>query len=393
MKKMFLTAAFIAANGMSAYCGSMKLVNEQVVGLEDVTAIEILYLAEDVTLLASNTSSLVIKEYMRKDKKDYYAEITKSGGKLTVKRGIPPLLPALLPFRASVEVYIPALSGKSLHISTTSAKVNADGEYACGQLSIKSLSGHVAVNVVAADTVSIQTTSGAITCKHVIGNADIRTSSGNILLNRTDGNLSVGATSGRIKVGQVAGSLSANSLSGDVRCDAVGESASVTTTSGHVQCEDVKGNASIRTLSGDICLGKAGGNASAGTTSGRIKVGQVAGSLAANSLSGDVRCDAAGGSIAITTTSGAIQAATAKNVERISLASTSGRINLEVPRSSSFSFSARTMSGKLSAPFSEKLTRPLSDEKLIQGVVGEAGSGGSIGIKTTSGAIKVGWIN
>lgn len=390
---MFLTAAFIAATGMSAYCGSMKLVNEQVVDLEDVTAVEILYLAEDVTLLASSTPSLVIKEYMRKDKKDYYAKITKSGGTLTVKRGIPPLLPALLPFRASVEVYIPALSGKSLSIETTSAKVNADGEYACGQLSIKSLSGHVAVNVATAEAVSIQTTSGHIRCKDIKGNADIRTSSGNIVLNRTGGNASVSATSGRIEAGMVAGSLTVNSLSGDVSCDEVGESASITATSGHIRCEDVKGNANIRTLSGHIYLGKAGGNASAGATSGRIKVGQVAGSLTANSLSGDVRCDAAGGSIAIATTSGAIQAAAAKNVERISLASTSGRVNLEVPRSSSFSFSARTMSGKLSAPFSEKLSRPLSDNGLIQGVVGEAVSGGSIGIKTTSGAIKVGWIN
>jgi DUF4097 and DUF4098 domain-containing protein YvlB len=463
MKKMFLTAAFIVANGMLAYCGSMKLVNEQVIDLEDVAAIEILYFAEDVTLLTSNTSSLVIKEYMSEDKTDYYAGITKSGSKLTVKRGIRPSLRTLLSFRASVEVYIPALNGKSLRIETTSGKIDAGGEYVCGQLAIESMSGRVFVNRITADTVSIRTTSGAIMCRHVKGNADIQTMNGGILLDRTDGSLSVKATSGRIEAGMVAGSLIANSQNGDVRCDVAGESANITTTSGAIQCGEVKGNGDVRTTNGDIWLskvggnvsastasgyigveqvvgsliansqngdvrcdvvgesanitttsgaiqcgevkgngdvrttngriwlGKVGGNVSANTTNGRVRVEQVAGSLAVKSLSGGVHCDAAGGSIAITTTSGAIQAATAKNVECISLASTSGRINLEIPRSSSFNFSARTVNGKLSAPFSEKLTRSFSEKELIQGVVGEAGSGGSIDIRTTSGAINIGW--
>jgi DUF4097 and DUF4098 domain-containing protein YvlB len=360
MKKMLSTAAFIAASGLSICCGGkgMKLVSEQEVSLEDVTGIEILYQSVDVTLRTSSTSSLVIEEYMSEDKEEYHAEVTKSGGKLTIRQGDTPAPRPFWPFRARVEVYLPSLSGKSLRVKTASGNIVADEEYTCGQAAIESTSGRVFIDAITADAVSIQATSGAILCMHVKGTADIRATSGSIVLDRADGKASIEAKSGNIKVGQVTG-----------------ESVSIMATSGSVTCENVEGNADIR------------------TTSGSIRLSKVGGSVYAKATSGTITCEAAGGSMAIRTTSGAIQAATTGKVERIQLTSTSGRIDLAVPGSSNFNFSARTVSGSLSTPFPEKLSRPLSDEGLAQGTVGDADSGNSVNVKTTSGSIKVRWID
>ncbi|MDR0510284.1 MAG: DUF4097 domain-containing protein, partial [Rikenellaceae bacterium] len=56
----------------------------------------------------------------------------------------------------------------------------------------------------------------------------------------------------------------------------------------------------------------------------------------------------------IRTTNGNIVCALAENVENTSLATTSGSITLDLPRDVTANFSVKTVSGKLSTPFTEK---------------------------------------
>jgi DUF4097 and DUF4098 domain-containing protein YvlB len=341
MKIAFFVLFFVSADRVSAYCNGimeLKPVNEQKIKLDSINVIEILYHSEEVALFKSNTDFLIIKEYMNRDHVNFYAEITNSENKLTVKRGNHLSFRLFYILRARVEVYIPELMMKELTIKTTSGRIVAAEEYICSKINMKSISGSISVNTITADMIHLTATSGSIRCDKITGNITAQT------------------TSGSIALGIVEGDISAKS------------------SSGKISGEAVKGNINIHTASGKIDFDNIGGNAVTEASSGRIELNGVIGSITAKTTSGKIHCS------------------TAENGGNISLASTSGSIHLDIPKNNIFTFSSRTASGSLSTPFSDKLFSPVSDKKTVQGTVGGE-NGQNITIKTTSGSIKVDWIN
>jgi DUF4097 and DUF4098 domain-containing protein YvlB len=298
----------------------MELVNEQEIRLDNINSIEIVYHSEEVALFRSNANRLVIKEYMNRNNADFYAEITNSDGKLTVKRGNHLSFRLFYILRARVEVYIPELNMNELTIKTTSGRIKADDEYICSKINMKSTSGSISINAVIADIVNLKTTSGRIHGDRISGNTIAQTTSGGITLESVDGDISAKSSSGKINGGSVNGNIT------------------IHTSSGEIVFENIAGNAFTET------------------------------------------------------TSGSIHCSTAENGGNISLASTSGGVYLGIPPNNSFSFSSRSISGSLSTPFSDNLFSPVSDKKSIQGTIG-AENGSNINIKTTSGSIKIDWIN
>ena len=280
----------------------------------------------------------MIKEYMNRNNVDFYAEITNSDGKLTVKRGNHLSFRLFYILRARVEVYIPELNMKELTIKTTSGRIKADDEYICSKINMESTSGSISINAVMADRVNLETTSGSIHSDRVRGNTTAQTTSGSITLESVDGDISAKSSSGKINGGRVSGDIN------------------------------------IYTSSGEIFFENIAGNAFTETTSGRIELGMVSGTIKAKTTSGSIHCS------------------TAENGGNISLASTSGGVYLGIPPNNSFKFSSKSISGSLSTPFSDKLFSPVSDKKLIQGTIGGE-SGSNINIETTSGSIKIDWIN
>jgi DUF4097 and DUF4098 domain-containing protein YvlB len=275
---------------------------------------------------------------MNRNNADFYAEITNSDGKLTVKRGNHLSFRLFYILHARVEVYIPELNMKELTIKTTSGRIKADDEYICSKINMKSTSGSISVNAVIADMVNMETTSGSIHGGRIKGNTAAQTTSGGITLESADGDVSAKSSSGKINGGRV------------------------------------NGNITIHTSSGGIVFENIAGNAFTETTSGHIELGIVSGTITAETTSGSIHCS------------------TAENGGNISLASTSGGVYLGIPPNNSFNFSSRSISGSLSTPFSDKLFSPVSDKKSIQGTIGGE-NGSNINIKTTSGSIKIDWIN
>jgi DUF4097 and DUF4098 domain-containing protein YvlB len=338
MKIIYFLFVFLALTGVSAYCGSLKLVNEQEIGLDNINSIEIVYHSEEVALFRGNTDAIVIKEYMNKDNANFYAEITNSDGKLTVKRGNHLSFRLFYILRARIEVYIPELTMKDLTIKTTSGRIKASDEYICSKINMESTSGSISVNFMVADTVRLKTISGGIHSDRIKGNTTVQTTSGGITLGNVEGDVFAKSSSGKISGGTISG------------------------------------NINVHTTSGKIVFGEIDGNASTKALNGRIELNMVSGTITAKTTSGSIHCS------------------TAENGGNISIASTSGGIYLGIPQNNSFKFSSRTTSGSLSTPFSDKLFSPVSDRNSAQGTIGGE-NGQNIDIKTTSGSIKIGWIN
>jgi DUF4097 and DUF4098 domain-containing protein YvlB len=344
MKTNILVVFFMVLSIVSAFCGGileMELVNTQEIGLDHVNAIEVLYRSEKITLFQGTANMLIVKEYMSKNNSSYYARITNTGNKLIIERGRRPF-ELFNTFRAHVEVYLPVSYTNALSVKTSSGKIEFLDEYVCSQIDIESSSGSISINTVTAKTASFKNSSGSIHCENVNGNTNIYTASGKITFGSINGNVSVESSSGSI------------------------------------HGKKVNGDATISTSSGGMDFEHIFGNVFAKSASGAIKLNLADGGVNAKNSSGGIRCTVNG------------------NVGNISLVTTSGSIGLDLPENLNFSFSSRTSSGSLSTPFHDKLFSPVTDKKLVEGVIGGdviAEKSPQINIRTSSGSINVNWIN
>jgi DUF4097 and DUF4098 domain-containing protein YvlB len=342
MKMTFLALACILLNGASVYGGGLSeddLVNVQEIGLENIADIAILYRWEKVVIRQNDTDKFILKEYMSKDNPRYYASISNTGNKLIVKRGRRPIGVFINVFNARAEVFIPKSYMNAITIKTTSGGIEAADKFVCGAIHIESASGHLRVTSLTAETVAIK------------------------------------ASSGSIDAGNIAGSVSAETISGRIRIDQITGSLTANTSSGSINSELANGDVNVRTTSGKINLGAIEGNVFAESSSGHIGIDMAKGNITAKTTNANIRCSAG------------------ENTENISLASLSGGITLNIPRNMSSNFSSRTLSGRLSTPFPEKLFMPVSDRKSAQGIIGGDNPTKNITIKTNSGFIRVDWTN
>jgi DUF4097 and DUF4098 domain-containing protein YvlB len=305
MKMMFLFLFFAVLNGAAAYCGGLSeknLVNTREIELEHITGIEILYRGENVIIRQGGTDKLVLKEYMSRDNPRYYANVSDTGGKITIERGDRPIGILINTFYARAEVFIPESYMGPVTVKTSSGDIEAVDGFVCAGISFESSSGNIKIDSVTAEAVNIKTRSG---------------------------------------------------------------------------------NIDAGTVQGDV---------SAVSSSGRVRFGQITGSLTATASSGNIRGELVNGSITAKTTSGNISCSAGENAGDISLASTSGNIALNIPEGTVLNFSSRTSSGRLSTPFPEKLFSPVSDRNLTQGRIGGDNPAKNIDIRTSSGSIKIDWI-
>jgi DUF4097 and DUF4098 domain-containing protein YvlB len=339
MKTEVFIFLFMMLNFTSVFCVNVleNPVNVQEIDLRNIDDIVFNYNSENITLFKNNTDLLIIKEYMSKDNKDYYAKITNSKNKLVIEAGRRPMFSI---FKARIEIYIP-VSNKNITIRTSSGEIEGNEEYTAQTINIESSSGNILVSNVTAGTVNFKASSGSIRCKTANGNTGIHTRSGDIVFGMINGNVSAEAASGSIKLGSV------------------------------------NGNAGIQTSSGDVTLDSISGNISAESSSGKIKLGSVNGAIVAAASSGEIHCTVT------------------ENAGDILITSSSGNVELNMPINSAFKFFSKTSSGSLRTPFNDKLFSPISDKDSVQGVINGNASENqnlkNININTKSGSIRINW--
>jgi hypothetical protein len=155
----------------------------------------------------------------------------------------------------SVAVRIRCPEGAELDCATASADVSATGRL--GRVEVKSASGDVTVEHVAA--LRIHTASGDVRATTVDGEARTQTVSGDTRIGTVSGAASATLVSGDLTVEEAHGELTARSVSGDVRVGAIRE-----------------GEVKLQSISGDVRVGVRPGT--------RLRID-------ASSTSGDVRSE------------------------------------------------------------------------------------------------------
>jgi DUF4097 and DUF4098 domain-containing protein YvlB len=208
---------------------------------------------------------------------------------------------------------------------------------------------------------SVKTSSGSIKVDsdYACSDLHLEVSSGSISFNAI--------TAESLSLKAVSGSIHGKGLTGDIDLRA---------SSGSINVERIEGDVDATASSGSITFGQVDGRAAVKVNSGRIKVDTLAGALTADASSGSIRCG-------VTALTG-----------DLSLTVVSGSVNLDLPRTAAFNFSARTSTGGLSTPFSGRLSSPASDRRLVQGVIGDDPAPSyEIRIRAGSGSIRVDWLD
>lgn len=81
-------------------------------------------------------------------------------------------------------------------------------------------------------------------------------------------------------------------------------------------------------------------------------------------------------------------------IRDITILAKDGNIDLSLPATYIFNFSALLSDGKLNTPFSDKLSKSTSDKNLVQGIIGDVGNGSpqrNVSLAIYDGAIRVKW--
>ena len=147
---------------------------------------------------------------------------------------------------------------------------------------------------------------------------------------------------------------------------------------GHISVNEVTArNIKLQTSSGKVQCGIINGDIEIHTKDSGILVNQLNGNILANAKSGKIQCTVT------------------KPMEKIKLIAGDGGITLNIPKDLHFRFSAKT-DGRIKAPFRDSLSRPVSDDKTYQGIIGEKTNGNEpTDINITAGdyRITVDWID
>jgi len=212
--------------------------------------------------------------------------------------------------------------------------------------------------------------------------------------------LTIKTRSGRIEssVDLLCSKINIESSSGRMKLNTItADTVNINVSSGKVTVDGIRGNASVKSSSGSLSIGNIDGKASIESRSGRIEIDKLSGILTAKNSSGSIKCTVAEarGDISLSSSSGSINCSIIKAKGDISLTSSSGSVRLYIPQNFSFNFSSRTSSGGLTTPFSDRLSSPVSDRKLVQGVIGGTGNSEdfpTVKIRTSSGSVKVDWV-
>jgi DUF4097 and DUF4098 domain-containing protein YvlB len=328
-------ALFLFLGALAGYAEAvpqdLPLVNSETLSPAGVETLSIDYADDTVLIRESETGDIVLKEYMKKDRSQYYARVSRSGGTLTIRRGRRPWFN--WSWKARVEIYLPRSFRENIRISMSSGTLWAETDlqdYKTIDVSVSS--GSVFYKRLSAETASIRLASGDMDIAGIGGNSFISISSGRLQIgDLSGGEHRIKTTSGRMRIGAIRGNSDIEISSGGIAIERIEGNAAMEIQSGNLQITEIAGTSHrIRSSSGRTRIEKIRGSLDIHASSGSIGIGDFSGEGSFELSSGDISLD--------------MRELTGDLRFRVS----SGTIKVNLPRESSFNLDAVTNSGRVS---------------------------------------------
>jgi DUF4097 and DUF4098 domain-containing protein YvlB len=310
---------------------NLSLVNTQTLSLEGIEVLSINYGGDEVILRESETSELIIREYMEKDRPRYYAVITHSAGTLSIKRGSRPWLPWFWK-TARAEIYLPQNFRKNIKISNSSGVFRSE------------------MDILDYKTIDVSVNSGSAFFKSLSAETlSIHLSSGDVYIGIAGGNSLISLSSGRLQIGELTGTEHRVRISsGRARIGVLQGTSSLEVSSGGIAVEYIMGNTAIEISSGNIQISELTGiSHRIKASSGRTVIAKVRGRIDVNISSGFVNIGGFSGEGSFDVSSGNIVLDMREVTGDLRFKLSSGSIDMKIPRGIYFNLDAATKSGKV----------------------------------------------
>ncbi|WP_349674141.1 DUF4097 family beta strand repeat-containing protein [Lacrimispora sp.] len=203
----FACAAFFLF-GIISGCGGRKttsLVNTLTFDADDFNSIRLDYDADDIYVLESNQTKVVLKEYMNENNGSYYAKTSTKNGELLITEGKRTRSSS---FESYIEICIPNNNNKNLSLHSTSGTIRSEIVLVVpGDFSVDTTSGSVEISNVNASAIKAASTNGSLSFKNIDAEKiDVQTSNAATLMNEINGTILYQSKGGKLTASQLSGS-------------------------------------------------------------------------------------------------------------------------------------------------------------------------------------------
>jgi len=311
--------------------GPFSIVGEHSVNPDDISAIQIDWVAGDVTIRPFDGDEIKIIELAQRNLHSSEVlsfEVSQTTLEINFLEHNARRRIGVMP-QKRLELFIPyglAAGLGSLNVGSVSGNVDVDGVDAYGMLisaiSISTTSGNIALSNIESEQMETNSTSGStnVTSSRIFSELLLSSTSGAIRLSSSASEaIEINTTSGLIDVQETsARALDADSTSGEIRVDGAFDVANFSSSSGRISLE----NSIVRSV------------ANAGSTSGRVSLSGAFYSVRTNTTSGtvDIRSIIVPSAVHVHSVSGAVTIyVPSEDSIAVSHSSISGRFNSDIP--------------------------------------------------------------
>jgi len=182
----------------------MLLVNTVEFNLQPYSSVRVDYDAEDIEVLEGEPGKMVLKEFMNKNKKEYYAKTTDHDGELVITEGKRPRSSS---FRSSVELYIPADYSGNLSLHSTSGTLTSTKPMHLANLEMNTTSGGIYVSNMKATALTVSATNGDLLLQDSEAETlRVETTNADTTMERIGGSISYTSRGGNLQMTELSGS-------------------------------------------------------------------------------------------------------------------------------------------------------------------------------------------
>lgn len=336
----------------------LEMVQRTVWQGDEITALDVFYFSDTITILPSSGNEIVLEEYMEEPTEAYLATTQQQSGRLTITQGERPVFGLF--WSSYVYLYLPEKWEKQLRIENGSGSILTQQNWAFENVFLASVSGRIeAEGIRSQQDIVLQATSGRIETGPLTAKGKVQgtNSSGSIQLGEVQADsLLLKGTSGRIEclgasvekdvlISNISGSINVGQLQGETikmsgssggiaAKELQGKQVEIKNTSGRIQVDRLEGIFRIENSSGSIQVGSANGEGWAKSISSGIH-------LKMEEVTGDVQLEASSGSIDLTLPESSFT---------ITLASVSGGIRTNFDSQLQFSNTGTSAKGTVGNP-------------------------------------------
>ena len=217
----------------------------------------------------------------------------------------------------------------------------------------------------------------------------VKTTFGEVSLEQIGGPVEVEDSNGSITAKEIKGKAQFNTSFGSIEATGLRKGVKATTGNGRVSLNDVGGDASVKTSFGSVDVQRVNGNLRIENSNGPVVANSVSGEASAKMSFGSVTLGDVGGSITVDNQNGAVtlsEARTSSGCKSVTAKTSFAPIQVRIAESSGYNLSARTSFGRINSEI------PITSSGVMGGdsLSGKIGNGGcSLSLTNSNGNIEI----